>query len=699
MARKIVVRPVGKDVINRATGNGSLLSRGLNDTPDAGTLNYSHLNEILYKGRDDRLDRYRIYDAMDEDLDISRALDMIAEYCTSEDSKTKLPFMFDFPAENVSVYDTDVLHDSLQHWGRLNDWDERSFKMVRNVIKYGDAFYVRDPDDFKLYAVPASNVIGVYIDPETNEPCGYHMRDLLFKFDFMNFNVPKAPDTNASTAYQHYNNKNPTVGTGEEAIVPAEHVLHISMAEGRESGGDGENAEIWPFGQSFLEPIFKTYKQRDLLENAALIHRIQRAPSRRVWYVDVGKMRPDKARAFMNKFKNELIQKRIPTTFGGADRMDAVYDPISMMEDIYLPQMADGRGSKVDNLEGTPWNSLDDLKYFTGKIMRGLKVPSSFMLGPEEGGATFQDGRAGVAYVEEKFFAQFCQRIQKRIRSDLDFEFKMFLKFKGIQIHSSEFRLSFTPPINFEEYREGDLNTERLNRMAQAFGVGHFSKRWVMQTYGGLTLDDIQENERMWMEENAPTTAAEYGQDTGMGGFAGPGSLGGFDFGGGDMGGPEAGMNDEFGAEGGGDIAMPPGLGGAGSAAPAGGAGGGVGGGVTPAGIESRIVKSTREILREAMYGGWTPELKQALREASSPKDSSGEAYEKHRDDSPEPIPGDGSMASVTDNADDKMERPRLTLAHVRKMRLEKEENRRALHKRLQLMKRMYSAPPEPGGF
>ena len=84
-----------------------------------------------------------------------------------------------------------------------------------------------------------------------------------------------------------------------------------------------------------------------------------------------------------------------------ARSVDSVYNPISQLEDIYIPVAFDQRGSKVETLEGQPWNELPDLQYFTKKMMRALRVPHTWLHDPQEGGSVFSDGRVGVAYQEE----------------------------------------------------------------------------------------------------------------------------------------------------------------------------------------------------------------------------------------------------------------------------------------------------------
>ena len=226
-----------------------------------------------------------------------------------------------------------------------------------------------------------------------------------------------------------------------ESAVDAKHIVHLSLTEGLDY--------YWPFGQSVLENIFKVYKQKELLEDAILIYRIQRAPERRIFKIDVGNMPSHMAMQFVERIKNEIHQRRIPTHNGGGQSvMDATYNPLSINEDYFFPTTAEGRGSSVDTLPGGDnLGEIDDLKYFNNKLARGLRVPSSYLpTGPEDNQTPLSDGRVGTAMIQEFRFNQYCERLQRTICDKLDDEFKMFLRWRGFNIDSSLFNLKFNAP-------------------------------------------------------------------------------------------------------------------------------------------------------------------------------------------------------------------------------------------------------------
>ena len=210
-------------------------------------------------------------------------------------------------------------------------------------------------------------------------------------------------------------------------------------------------------------------------------------------------------------------QRRIPTqTGGGNSMMDASYNPLSIGEDYFFPQGQEGRGSSVDVLPGgMNLGEIDDLKYFNNKMARGLRVPSSYLpTGPDDSDRAMSDGRVGTALIQEYRFNQYCERLQRLIAQKLDDEFKMFLRWRGFNIDSGIFSLSFNPPQNFASYRQSELDNTRIQAFQGLEQLPYMSKRFLLKRFLGLTEEEIVENEQMWREEaDEPDLQTTQGQD------------------------------------------------------------------------------------------------------------------------------------------------------------------------------------------
>jgi hypothetical protein len=211
------------------------------------------------------------------------------------------------------------------------------------------------------------------------------------------------------------------------------------------------------------------------------------------------------AMSFVERVKNEVNQRRIPSVTGGGQTVvDAGYNPLSINEDYFFPQTAEGRGSKVEVLPGgTNLGEIDDLKYFTNKLFRALRIPSSYLpTGSDDGGSNFNDGRVGTAYIQELRFNKYCERLQSLMHEQFDTEFKLYLFNKGINVDSNLFDLKFNPPQNFAAYRQSELDTARVTTFTSMEAYPYISKRFALERFLGLTEEEIAKNEQLWREEN-----------------------------------------------------------------------------------------------------------------------------------------------------------------------------------------------------
>jgi len=460
----------------------------------------------VYSGMPNRTERYTQYDQMDQDSEINGALDTIAEFSTQTSPETKLPFEIFYKSEATDA-EVSALSTALKQWCNINDFERRAFNIIRAAIKYGDHFFVRDPETFKLFWVSPEDVTKAVVNESNGKEIDqYIMRNINLNLHDMvltdtrntqNMDMHSSPGFTNTTSNSGLSSNQMSGNSNEEYAVDSSHVVHISMTDGMTAS--------WPFGQSILESVFKVYKQKELLEDSIIIYRVQRAPERRVFYIDVGNMPAHKAMGFVERVKNEVHQTRIPNkTGGGSSVVDAAYNPLSIMEDYFFAQTAEGRGSKVEVLPGGDnLGEIDDLKYFNNKLLRGLRIPSSYMpTGSEDGTATYNDGRLGTALIQEYRFSKYCERIQLLLGPALDNEFKMFLKFRGIDVTSSLFDLKFVEPQSFSKYREIELDSARAAVFGNLEGVDYLSRQFLLKKYLGLSESEITENEMLWRKEN-----------------------------------------------------------------------------------------------------------------------------------------------------------------------------------------------------
>ena len=357
--------------------------------PGGSKTNFASYLPAVYTGLSNRVDRYKQYDQMDQDPEIRTALNIISDFCTQSSEDFGLPFQIKY---KDTMGDTEVttLEDRLESWDDLNQFKIRMYDIIRGILKYGDQFFIRDPETFEWYWVDPKNVDKIIVNNATGKnPIIYYMREVRLNirdkvmsnptvgFDKQAYPgaIPNSLQTGASqygsvgTAMQSDGSSQfSTNGQMDVIPVAAEHVIHLSLNTGQDS--------FWPFGTSILENIFKVYKQKELLEDSIIIYRVQRAPERRVFKIDVGDMQAPQAFAYVERVKNDIHQRRIPSNKGGSTSlMDAAYNPLCLDMNTRIP-LLDGRTLSIWELQEEYKAGKENWAYSchpeTGEIVPGV---------------------------------------------------------------------------------------------------------------------------------------------------------------------------------------------------------------------------------------------------------------------------------------------------------------------------------------
>ena len=475
----------------------------------------------LVQGSASRLTRYREYDLMDNDVEVARALDTIAEEMTGSNPETDLPLELLIQAEKEEHIPTSVattLRTALRYWADIHEWDIRLYNLCRVMVKYGDCFFRRRGELERWEFLHPKHVVAAIVDErDMTKVVGWQVKK--------DIKEPTSPYTSQIGGY----------GSAQQSenteIIPASDLIWFTRND--------DMGEAAPFGESLLRCVYRAQKQKELLEDAIIIYRITRAPERRVFYIDVGKMPPQRVKGYLEQFKNELRQRRVPSFQGGKNEIDSVYNPTTMNEDYFFAQRPDGRGSKVDTLPGgAGLGELADLEYFQAKVWRGMRVPLSYMFESKgEQGAIFSGGKLGMAYIQELRFALFVNRQQSYVERVLDAEFKRFLRASNINIDPAIYKIKLQEAENFGTYRQQELDSALLGAFGQAQSVPFFSPRFSMSRFLQLTDEEILKNERMKREElgldpdggaeDYPKIYGTPGAEGGLGGGLGGGIGGG----------------------------------------------------------------------------------------------------------------------------------------------------------------------------
>ena len=295
MSWKRYFNPV--DTEQGGSGSYSPLGGPGNNGMGPAQANYSSYLPDVYVGSPNRVERYGQYNTMDLDSEVNAALDILAEFTSQKNKNNQSPFIIDYKQDATNT-EVQTLKLYLQQWCKIQNFETKMFRILRNIFKYGDAFFIRDPETKRWFHVDPANVSRIIVNESQGKtPEQYIVKNVNLNFKDAVATTPHQTNGNVTGGGDGYltgsvrgqvGAPNQSMSGGRfqkdamEIAVDAENMVHLSLSEGL----DGN----FPFGNSLLESIFKVYKQKELLEDAIIIYRVQRAPERRVFYVDVGNM-------------------------------------------------------------------------------------------------------------------------------------------------------------------------------------------------------------------------------------------------------------------------------------------------------------------------------------------------------------------------------------------------------------------------
>ena len=241
-----------------------------------------------------------------------------------------------------------------------------------------------------------------------------------------------------------------------------------------------------PYGRSYIEPARKLFKQYTLMEDAMLIHRIVRAPEKRIFYMNVGSIPPNEVDAFMEKTLSKL--KRTPYIDQNTGEYNLKYNMQNLLEDYYIPVRGNDQSTKIDTANGLQWDGIQDVKYLRDKLFAALKVPKAFM-GYDEN----TDGKATLA-AQDIRFARTIERIQRIMVSELTKIALVHLYTQGYRDEQlANFTLSLTNPSIIYDQERVALMQEKMTLAKEMTDSNLFPTDWIYDNIFHLSEDQYDE--------------------------------------------------------------------------------------------------------------------------------------------------------------------------------------------------------------
>jgi hypothetical protein len=425
-----------------------------------------------------RIDLFRDYDSMDMDPILSSALDVYADECTAKNEHGSI-LKIHHDDDNIKQILENLFYDILNIEFNLWPW-------TRNLVKYGDFF-------LELEIADELGIINVM-------PLSSYEMSRVEGFD------PENPQR-VKFVYAPYQNPYMAVGQTTKKEFENYEIAHFRL---------NSDSNFLPYGKSMVEGARRVWKQLMLMEDAMLIHRVMRAPEKRIFKVDVGNIPPNEVDNYMQKIIN--ASKKVPFVDERTGEYNLKYNMMNLIEDYYMPVRGSDNGTSIDTLKGLEYNMIDDINYLKGKLMAALKIPKAY-LGYEED----TNGKATLASMDIRF-AKTIERVQRVLISELTKIAIVHLYAQGINDDRlTDFTLELTVPSRIYEQEQVELYTSKVALIQQMQQTKMFSKEWMYESVmkmakdeqDELTLQVLDDTKQMFRLTSIETQGVDPAKETG----------------------------------------------------------------------------------------------------------------------------------------------------------------------------------------
>mgnify|MGYP001270388987 CR=1 FL=1 len=457
----VVVRNVGGDQLKIADVN-QIQQTGkfqTNSLVDRFSRLYIYNNKNIFNPNLNyqtlRIQLYSDYEAMDTDPIIASALDILADEATLKNDQNEI-LTIKSSDENIQRVLYNLFYDVLNIEFNLWSW-------TRNMCKYGDFFLKLEvAEKFGVYNVLPYTVYHMVreegLDPENPSKVEFVLDPEGIAASQNPNYLPKRDGKSRTVRFDNY------------------EIAHFRLIS---------DTNYLPYGRSYLEPARKIFKQVTLMEDAMLIHRIMRAPEKRMFYINVGSIPPNEVEQFMQKTINQM--KKTPY-IGEDGQYNLRFNMQNMMEDFYLPVRGGDTSTRIDTTKGLEYDGTNDVQYLQAKMFAALKIPKAYF--GYEGDLS---GKATLA-AEDIRFARTVERIQKIMESELTKIALVHLYTQGFTGESlTNFEIKLTSPSVIFEQEKVALLKEKIDLAAQMKDTKMFSTDYIYENIFDMSEDKYME--------------------------------------------------------------------------------------------------------------------------------------------------------------------------------------------------------------
>ena len=401
-----------------------------------------------------RMGLFKDYESMESDSIIASALDIYSDECTM---KNPYGQVLEIASDNDNI--KSILHNLFYD---IMNIEFNLWPWTRNLCKYGDFFLFLDVKD--KYGVTNVVPLSPYelVRSEGEDPENpYYVKFYL---------------ESTETAHPYF--ARPTNQTKIE--FENFQVAHFRLAS---------DSNLLPNGKSILESGRKVWKQLTLMEDAMLIHRIMRAPEKRIFKVDIGNIPPNEVDNYMQRIINKM--KKTPFIDDATGDYNLKFNIQNLTEDFFMPVRGGDSGTNIESLPGMQYETTDDIEYLKNRLLAALHVPKAF-LGYEE-----SLGSKATLAAEDVRFARTIERVQRILVSELTKVAVVHLYSQGYtDAELVNFELSLTSPSTIYEQEKIELWSNKINLARDMKDNQMMSTEWIYKHIFNFSDDQIEQMDK-----------------------------------------------------------------------------------------------------------------------------------------------------------------------------------------------------------
>ena len=417
---------------------------------------YSTVHQVMAA----RLGLFKDYETMDSDSIISSALDIYSDESTM---KSEYGNVVEIQSDNDNIYE--ILHNLFYD---IMNIEFNLWPWVRNMCKYGDFFLHLDIND--KYGITNVIPLSPYEvirsegeDPENPYYTKFYLETLESTHPYIHNNQSK----HGKVEFENF------------------QIAHFRLAS---------DSNLVPYGKSMLEGARKVWKQVTLMEDAMLIHRVMRAPEKRVFKVDIGNIPPNEVDNYMQRIINKM--KKTPFIDENTGDYNLKFNIQNLTEDFFMPVRGGDSGTNIESLPGMQYETTDDLEYLKNRLLAALRIPKAFM-GYEE-----SLGSKATLAAEDVRFARTIERIQRILISELTKIAVVHLYAQGFTDEELvNFELKLTNPSTIYEQEKLELWGNKVSLARDVKDNQLLPSEWVYKNVFNFSEEEIKNLEKELVQD------------------------------------------------------------------------------------------------------------------------------------------------------------------------------------------------------